>query len=169
MSTPSTFRLALPTIALLAATFVGACASAPSGDPGRESDAEDLVRVGYGTQERADVTGSVASVTAEDLSGQEITSLEDLIRGRFPGVSVRRLQNGGISLRIRGVSTFLGDGEPLYVIDGLPINSAPGAALMAVNPSDVVRIDILKDAGSTAIYGSRGGNGVVLITTKRAP
>ncbi len=123
----------------------------------------DQVRIGYGSQDQEDVTGAVVTVRAEDL-GREVTSFEDLVQG-LAGVTVRRLSNGGISLRIRGSSSFSSDDEPLYVINGVPIRAAPGQALMGVNPRDITRIDVLKDAGATAIYGSRGANGVVLIFT----
>jgi TonB-dependent starch-binding outer membrane protein SusC len=161
------FRLARNlTLALAAGSFVAACASggtrAPAVDP------ENEVRIGYDTQDRADLTGSVGSITAEEIAGQKVTRVEEMIEGRFAGVHVVRTRNGGMTLRIRGVSTLIGDSEPLFVIDGMPVHSAPGTALIGINPSDIARIDILKDAGATAIYGSRGANGVVLITTKRA-
>jgi TonB-dependent SusC/RagA subfamily outer membrane receptor len=155
------------TVVVFAAIFIGACASASSSTSAPAGDSDDQVRIGYGTQERTELTGSVGSVTAED-TGREVTSLADMISGRFAGVYVQHLPNGGISVRIRGASSLLGDGEPLYVIDGLPIQGPAGSALLGVNPRDVARIDILKDAGATAIYGSRGANGVVLITRKQA-
>lgn len=133
--------------------------------PGTSAEPPDQVRVGYGSQDRADVTGAVVSVRAEDL-GREVTSFEDLFQG-MAGVTVRRLANGGISLRIRGSASLSSDAEPLYVINGVPIRAEAGRALTGVNPRDVTRIDVLKDAGATAIYGSRGGNGVVLIFTAR--
>lgn len=163
----SSRRGAEAALLVLAASLAGGCASATSDNSGRSTDPDDEVSVGYGTQNRDEITGSVASVTAEDV-GQEVTRFEDLINGRFPGVQVFRLQNGGISLRIRGAASLVGSGEPLIVIDGLPIQSSAGSALMGVNPRDITRIDVLKDAGSTAIYGVRGANGVVLISTRRA-
>ncbi|NNK62475.1 MAG: TonB-dependent receptor plug domain-containing protein, partial [Gemmatimonadetes bacterium] len=117
------------------------------------------------SQDPAKVTGAVVSVRAADL-GREVTSFEDLVQG-LAGVTVRRLPSGGISLRIRGSSTFSSDAEPLYVINGVPMRAGPGQALMGVNPRNITRIDVLKDAGATAIYGSRGANGVVLIFTAR--
>ena len=155
------------TLALATGSYAVACAST-GGVPRPASDPEDEVRVGYDTQDRADLTGSVGSVTAEDIAGQKVTRVEEMIEGRFAGVHVVRTRNGGITLRIRGVSTLMGNSEPLFVIDGMPVHSGPGTALLGINPSDIARIDILKDAGATAIYGSRGANGVVLITTKRA-
>lgn len=123
----------------------------------------DQVRIGYGSQDQSEVTGAVVSVRAEDL-GREVTSFEDLVQG-LAGVTVRRLSNGGISLRIRGSSSLSSDAEPLYVINGVPIRAEAGYALVGVNPRDITRIDVLKDAGAAAIYGSRGANGVVLIFT----
>lgn len=160
---PSRFAPAGMTL-LLCALVTSACAGTTGGadaTPGRSEG----VQIGYGSQDRAEVTGAVISVRAEDI-GREITSFEDLFQG-LAGVTVRRLGNGGISLRIRGSSSFSSDAEPLFVINGVPIRSAPGGALMGVNPRDVTRIDVLKDAGATSIYGSRGANGVILIFTAR--
>jgi TonB-dependent SusC/RagA subfamily outer membrane receptor len=152
---------------LLTATAAAACAG--GGGPRLPPlEPENEVRVGYDTQERSKLTGSVGSVTAEDIAGQKVARVEEMIEGRFPGVHVVRGRNGAMTLRIRGVSTLMGSSEPLFVIDGMPVHSGSGMALAGVNPSDIARIDILKDAGATAIYGSRGANGVVLITTKRA-
>ncbi len=152
------------TVLGLGVVAAAGCAStleAPGTSPARP----EQVRVGYGSQDRADVTGAVVSVRAEDV-GREITSFEDLVQG-LAGVTVRRLANGGISLRIRGSASLSSDSEPLYVINGVPIRAASGQALMGVNPRDITRIDVLKDAGASAIYGSRGSNGVVLIFTTR--
>lgn len=137
----------------------------PSANDSSSVDASRDVRIGYGSQDPREVTGAVASVRAQDL-GRDVTSFEDLFQG-MAGVTVRRLNTGGISLRIRGSSSLSSDGEPLYVINGVPIRAAPGQALMGVNPRDVTRVDVLKDAGATSIYGSRGANGVVLIFTAR--
>lgn len=152
---------------LLGALAPAACAGTPAGNRAAveaPDEAPDEVQIGYGSQDRDDVTGAVTSIRVEEL-GREVTSFEDLFMG-VPGVTVRRLSNGGISLRIRGSSSFSSDGEPLYVINGVMIRAAPGQALMGLSPRDVTRIDVLKDAGATAIYGSRGANGVVLIFTE---
>ena len=173
------YRMALQSmrkaILVLATAFMAGCATMPgvdsnppAADPTRGNDSDDQVRVGYGTQDRDELTGAVSSVKAEDV-GREVTSIVDLIEGRLPGVYVQRLGNGGVSIRIRGASSFMGGGEPLFVIDGRTIMPPVSSALLAINPKDILRIDVLKDAGSTAIYGSRGSNGVILITTKRAP
>ncbi len=174
MSTPTAFRrLRESSFLLTAAALLVGCLATPGLDsdpngaesaPGSASD--DEVRVGYGTQDRDEVTGAVSSIRAED-AGREVTSIMDLIEGRLPGVSVRRLGNGEVSIRVRGASSFMGGGEPLFVIDGRPVMTPASSALMAISPRDVVRIDVLKDAGATAIYGSRGANGVIVITTRR--
>jgi TonB-dependent SusC/RagA subfamily outer membrane receptor len=128
----------------------------------------EQVSTGYGTQSRDEVSGSVASLDAKDTDNLRFTRIEELLQGRMAGVQVTRTSNGDLSLRIRGVGSFVGTGEPLYVVDGLPLEASGFAsALSGIAPQDVARIDVLKDAGTTAIYGSRGANGVVLITTKK--
>jgi TonB-dependent SusC/RagA subfamily outer membrane receptor len=162
----TTLRFPKAGAVLVLATIVAAgCASLSGGGDAGDEQPADEVRVGYGSQDRADVTGAVATVRSEDLD-REITSMEELFRG-LAGVTVRRLPNGGISLRIRGSASLSSSGEPLYVIDGVPIHAPPGQALMGVSAKDITRIEVLKDAGATAIYGSRGANGVVLIFTVR--
>ena len=156
-----------------ASAFAAGCATMsgagpPAADHERGESSDDQVRVGYGTQDRDELTGAVSSVRAED-AGREVTSIIDLIEGRLPGVYVRRLGNGEVAIRVRGASSVSGGGEPLFVIDGRPLMTPAGSALMAIGPKDILRIDVLKDAGATAIYGSRGANGVILVTTKRAP
>ena len=166
MTNFNTLRFAKAGTALvLAMVSAAACASTPGGENAGDDSPADEVRVGYGLQDRGALTGAVATVRAEDVD-REITSIEDLLQG-LAGVTVRRLPTGGISLRIRGSSSLSGGGEPLYVINGVPIHAAPGQALMGVSARDITRIDVLKDAGATAIYGSRGANGVVLISTVR--
>ncbi len=99
-----------------------------------------------------------------------VSRVEELIQGRIPGVHVVRLPNGDFSVRVRGAKTFgQGSDEPLYVVDGMPLmTTGLRNALMGIAPQDIARIDVLKDAGATAVYGSKGANGVILITTKRA-
>lgn len=106
------------------------------------------------------------SVTAEGIRRASGHSLEEILEGRVSGVSVLRTSNG-IAVRIRGYSSMLGGNEPLYVLDGIPINPGPGGALIGLSPNDIESIKVLKDPSSTALYGVRGANGVVLITTKR--
>ena len=133
---------------------------------------EDVVVVGYGTQRKTDLTGSVASLRGEKLHDQPVVSVEQALQGRMTGVQIQQTSGqpgAGISMRIRGVSSIAGGNEPLYVIDGLPqynddVRVANGLA--TINPSDIESVEVLKDASATAIYGSRGANGVVMITTK---
>ncbi|HEV8283061.1 MAG TPA: TonB-dependent receptor, partial [Chitinophagaceae bacterium] len=133
---------------------------------------EDVVVVGYGTQRKTELTGSVSSLRGEKLREMPIVSIEQAMQGRMAGVQVQQTSGqpgAGISLRVRGVSSIAGGNEPLYVIDGLPqfnddVRGANGLA--TINPSDIESIEVLKDASATAIYGSRGANGVVMITTK---
>lgn len=123
---------------------------------------KEVIAIGYGTVKRKDLTGSVASVSSNDFKAQPVQGLSDMIQGRVAGVTVTS-QSGDAAanskIRIRGNNSINGDNSPLYIIDGVPMGS--------FNPNDVESIEILKDASATAIYGSRGANGVVLITTKR--
>ncbi|MDB4881703.1 MAG: hypothetical protein JWL95_469 [Gemmatimonadetes bacterium] len=113
-------------------------------------------------------TASDASVKAGGPAQQSYASIEELIEGRAPGVQVLRRTDGTFALRIRGTSSPSGNNEPLIVIDGSPSSyTRSGQALAGINPHDVVRIDVLKDAASTAFYGMRGGNGVIVITTRQ--
>lgn len=127
---------------------------------------EELVVIGYGTQKKSDLTGSVSSVKGDQIHAQSVRNPVQALSGLAAGVQV--MQNSGepgsaLSVRIRGGNSILGGNEPLYVIDGLPITGS----LDNLNTNDIQSMEILKDASATAIYGSRGANGVVLITTKR--
>jgi TonB-dependent SusC/RagA subfamily outer membrane receptor len=114
------------------------------------------------------ITASAAStLCAEELSGIPVVQIEELIESRVPGVWAVRLASGSVSLRLWGPSTVYGDNEPLYVLDGMPLQMTPGRGLNWLNPADIQRIEILKDVSALAIYGVRGANGVVLITTRR--
>jgi TonB-linked SusC/RagA family outer membrane protein len=139
----------------------------------------DVVVIGYGTQRKSDLTGAVASVSQTALK-QPVSSFDQTLKGAAAGVQVTQTSGqpgGGVSIRIRGGSSIQGGNEPLYVIDGFPIyNSSPGTGILSgtnvnplssINPSDIESIDILKDASATAIYGSRGANGIVIVTTKK--
>lgn len=139
--------------------------------PQRVPDApapRDSVEVGYGARPRHEVTGAVSSVSGDSARRPAPTTVAEMLVGRFPGVDVVQLPGGGISVRIRGQRSFMGGNEPLYVVDGIPIQTAPGGVLMGIDPRDIQSIEVLKDAGATAAYGSRGANGVILITTKRS-
>ncbi|MFN2564253.1 MAG: TonB-dependent receptor plug domain-containing protein [Gemmatimonadaceae bacterium] len=155
------------------AAVLATMSSASACSTGRQSPsvaaARDSVSVGYGRQAREDVTGAITTLSEEDLDGQRVARVEELLQGRVPGVSVSRGPNGDFSVRIRGAQTFgHANDEPLYVVDGMPLmNGGLRTALMGIAPQDIARIDVLKDAGATAVYGSKGANGVILITTKR--
>lgn len=125
----------------------------------------DVVVVGYGTQKRENVTSSIVSVGAEEIRSRPVANALEAIQGKAAGVDVTTSERPGTmgSILIRGVRSISGGNSPLYVIDGVPLNFG---GIDAINPNDIERIDILKDASATAIYGSRGANGVVLITTK---
>lgn len=126
---------------------------------------EESVIVGYGSIKKRDLTGSVASASNADLIKSGVTNVSGALQGSLPGVQIQRSNNkpgGGYNILIRGLNTISGSTAPLVVIDGVQ-----GASLENINPDDIERIDVLKDASSTAIYGSRATNGVVLVTTKR--
>ncbi|WP_339865397.1 TonB-dependent receptor [uncultured Algoriphagus sp.] len=130
-----------------------------------EQELDEVVVIGYGSARRADLTGAVAQVNSDELNAFPTANVLQSLNGRAPGVQV--IQNngapgGGVSVRIRGANSIQGDNDPLYVIDGFPFSGNP----TNLNNSDIASIEILKDASATAIYGSRGANGVVLITTK---
>lgn len=148
---------------VVAALLLGGCASTQKERQSRPR--ADTVEVGYGKQPRSDVTGAISSMPV-DSNGAKVTTVADMIEGRFPGVEVIR-RSGGVSIRIRGARTLKGDSEPLYVVDGIP-SASRGGVLMDLDPRDIKSIDILKDAAATSVYGSRGSNGVILITTRRA-
>jgi len=146
---------------------------------------DEVVVIGYGSMKKSDLTGAVASITSEEIETVPIVSMEQAMSGKLAGVDVIQSSHapgGGITVRIRGGNSINSKVEPLYVIDGMPIYSdnsqiptngpndgvIPQMNLLAgLNPADIERIEVLKDASSTAIYGARGANGVVLITTKR--
>ncbi len=142
----------------------------------------DVVVVGYGVQKKSDLTSSISTIKSEQLSSTSITSLDQGIQGRAAGVAVLNTSGqpgAGTSIRIRGTSSINGNNEPLYVIDGVPVISDASTfstgtlknpalnPLTNINPNDIESIEILKDASATSIYGARGANGVVLVTTKQ--
>jgi TonB-linked SusC/RagA family outer membrane protein len=142
----------------------------------------DIVVIGYGTQRRKDLTGSVSSINAKEVKSQPVNSFNQALQGRVSGVQITQASNapgGGITIRVRGGNSISGSNDPLYVVDGYPLSipaSPTGAAsggapyanpLSTINPNDIESIEVLKDASATAIYGSRGANGVVIVTTRR--
>ncbi len=132
------------------------------------TELDEVVVVGYGTQSRSSVTGAVAKLTNENFTNFPITSIDQGIAGQLPGVQV--LQNSGAPgaapvINIRGIGTLTAGASPLVVVDGFPL--AENSNLNLINPTEIASIEILKDAAAAAIYGSRGSNGVILITTKK--
>jgi len=108
-------------------------------------------------------------VTSKDITNDPSQPVEQALAGRFPGVEVNRTPDGGVAVRIRGGSSIMASNEPLYVIDGVEIAPGPNGALTGINPYDIDSIEVLKDATSTAMYGSRGSNGVIIIKMKKPP
>lgn len=127
----------------------------------------EIVVVGYGTQKKSDVTGSVVSVSAEELSARPVTNALQALQGKAAGVDITSSERPGTigSVRIRGNRSLSASNDPLYVVDGVPLMSK--SSIETLNPRDIESIDILKDASATAIYGSRGANGVIIVTTKQ--
>ena len=161
-TTLSRLRSIGPTALLLAACHQGGAPRTAA-----RPVAPDTIQVGYGTQARRDVNGAISTVNSDVVRQGTITSFAEMLEGRVPGLEVRQAANGSISVRIRGQKSLLASGEPLFVIDGIPMQD--GSALISdLDPRDVQRIEVLKDAGSLAAYGSRGANGVILVTLKRA-
>lgn len=142
----------------------------------------EVVVVGYGTQERRDVTGSISTVKAIALRNNPATSFDAALQGRAAGVQVQQstgVPGSAVRIRVRGSGSISGGGDPLYVVDGVPIeakdysdenggtNALNTNSLAGINPNDIESMEVLKDAAACAVYGSRGANGVILITTKR--
>lgn len=189
-----TYRLAVgPNVTMIIVSFVGYgtqeisivgktavdVALAASG-----SNLNEVVVVGYGTARKRDLTGAVASVKAKDFNQGVINAPDQLIQGKVAGVQVTNntgAPGGATTVRIRGISSIRSGNSPLWVIDGVPLSggsAAPGLGsplggapgenpLNFINPNDIASIDVLKDASATAIFGSRGANGVVMVTTKK--
>ena len=126
---------------------------------------EEVVVVGYGTQKAGNVTGAVTGITAKEIEERPVNRIENALVGQMPGVYVQTTTGepgADLQIRVRGAASINASTDPLYVVDGVPVDNLRG-----INPTDVATIDVLKDAASAAIYGSRGNNGVVLVTTKR--
>lgn len=127
---------------------------------------DEIVVVGYGTVKKRDLTGSVASINAEKIEQIAVTNPALALQGRVPGVLVEQTDyapGGGLKIRVRGNRSFKASNDPLYVVDGMPLTTG----IEAITPSDIESIDVLKDASATAIYGARGANGVIIVTTKK--
>ncbi|MFR9634041.1 MAG: TonB-dependent receptor [Rikenellaceae bacterium] len=150
----------------------------------RNTEFEQVVVIGYGESRRSDLTGAIKGISSESTAGQGVSSAEQALLGRVAGVQVSQdySPGGSASILIRGANSMLGGTEPLYVVDGVPMEqltdasgenssgseSQSNSSMNFINPDDIESMEILKDASATAIYGARGANGVVLITTKSA-
>ena len=133
----------------------------------QDNKLDEIVVIGYGTQRKSDLTGSVSSVSAEDITVVPVSRVDQALQGRAAGVQVTQTSGApgaGTSIRIRGGNSITGSNEPLWVIDGIVVGT--NFNLNNINPNDIKSIEVLKDASSIAIYGSRGANGVVLVSTK---
>lgn len=157
--TEALMRQAARVPVLLLPLLLGCASSA------KQPAADGPVDIGYGTADRGNTTGAVHSADADDMRGVPYTRVEEMIAARFPGVSVRANPDGTYTIRIRGETSVNSNNDPLVVVDGVPAMNVE--ALAMINPREVERIDVLRDGGSTAIYGSRGANGVILIRTKQ--
>lgn len=127
--------------------------------------ADSVIVIGYGTVKKSDLTGAVARMDAKDIQDRPLARPETALQGKLAGVTVRTTTGepgADMQIRVRGAASVNASSDPLYVVDGIPINTLAG-----INPADIASIEVLKDAASAAIYGSRGSNGVVIVTTKR--
>jgi TonB-linked SusC/RagA family outer membrane protein len=125
----------------------------------------EVLVIGYGTKKKSDLTGSLSSLSSDDIVKSKAPNAQEALQGRMPGVDIKRSSGkpgADMVVEIRGVNSIYGNTQPLYVVDGIPV-----ANINDINPSDIERMDVLKDASSTAIFGSRGANGVVIVTTKK--
>lgn len=156
----------IPLILCVLVLTTGCASTRSSGQADRE--AQDAERISRGIAAIAGESAGIGdTVTSKDVENEPNTSLEQLLTGRVAGVQVFKHPNGGFSVRIRGESSIMGGNEPLYVVDGMQVMHNTRQGLNWLNVNDIEKIEILKSASDTAIYGVRGSNGVVLITTKR--
>lgn len=175
------FTLTVPQGATLVVSFIGyktqEVAAAPSVVVTLQDDAEllnEVVVIGYGSVKKNDLTGSVTAIKAEEINRGAITSPDQMLQGKVPGLLVTPASGdptGGATIRIRGAASLYASNDPLIVIDGVPVTAEGGAGmanpLASVNPNDIESYTVLKDASATAIYGSRASNGVIIIQTKK--
>jgi len=181
------FNLSIPENAIIQISYIGYITKEiPSGNQKHfqiqlaedSQSLDEVVVIGYGTMKKRDLTGSVSSIKADDIKKSPVTSLDQALQGKAAGVQVTQASSapgGQVAIRIRGGNSLSSSNEPLYVVDGYPVSAGTSAGgtgagqnpLSTLNTSDIASIEILKDASATAIYGARGANGVVLITTKR--
>ena len=166
------FQLTVPQGSSLIFSYVGYSSKEVKAAPEMEvtlqsafNDLDEVVVIGYGTVKRKDLTTAVSTIGEDDFENRPIVSAAQAIQGKAPGVAVQMptgAPGGSMTVRVRGTTSFNGSNEPLYVVDGVPVDNVD-----FLQPNDIENMQILKDASSAAIYGSRGANGVVLITTKQ--
>ena len=175
------FTLTVPQGSTLVVSFIGytsqEVAAAPSVVVELKEDSEmlsEVVVIGYGSVKKGDLTGSVTAIKAEELNRGVVTSPDQMLKGKVPGLLVTPASGdptGSATIRIRGAASLYANNDPLIVIDGVPVTPEGGAGmgnpLATVNPNDIESYTVLKDASATAIYGSRASNGVIIITTKK--
>lgn len=190
----STGKVNIAVLFLLGGATVINAQQTPKSDTIKTSNIDEVVMIGYGTQRRSEVNSAISSIKADDIADIKQVSVDQMLQGKLAGVTVSN-NNGqpgaAVSIRVRGTTSINGTSEPLYIIDGVPVSgdatgrstsgrpiagndfsSTGGSGSVAVSPisflspNDIESIDVLKDASATAIYGSRGANGVILITTK---
>lgn len=175
------FSLSAPEGATLVISFIGyrsqEVAAAPNLRITLNEDTEmleDVIVIGYGTVKKNDLTGSVVAIKAEDINRGVVTSPDQMLQGKVPGLLVTPASGdptGSATIRVRGAASLYASNDPLIVIDGVPVTAEGGAGmanpLATVNPNDIESYTVLKDASATAIYGSRASNGVIMITTKK--
>lgn len=146
----------LPSVAVACSLLAGIVSGCASGKTGFQDPA---------TQPPGD---RGTTVTADDINRAPVEPVEKSLAAKVPGLIIQRNADGTLSIRIRGATSIMGGNEPLYIVDGTPVLPGPNGGLPGLNPSDIASIEVLKDAGSTAFYGLRGANGVIVIKTKRA-
>ena len=167
------FSLSVPTNGMLVFSFIGFKSTEVPVAGKKEINVtltaesiglEEVVAIGYGTIKKRDITGSVASVKGDDLKAIPVASAAEALTGKLAGVQVTSTEgspDAEMRIRVRGGGSITQDNSPLFIVDGFPVNN-----ISSIAPSDIQSIDVLKDASSTAIYGSRGANGVIIVTTK---
>jgi TonB-dependent SusC/RagA subfamily outer membrane receptor len=147
--------MSVPTRALLAAFAIASMGCSGSREPASAAPQPAPTRT------------DASTIDAKDIAQEPGADIEKVLAGRIAGVVVTRATDGGVAVRIRGATSVYGNNEPLYILDGMAIQPGPGGSLTGLNPSDIESIKVLKDAADTAMYGSRGANGVIVIKTKR--
>ena len=154
-------------VALLSLTGAVSGACHHSARDSRAPLPADTLDTGYVSSVLEQGAGAVRSLGPEELARLRVKRVEELLAGRVPGLRVLPTSTGGFTVSIRGVSTVNGRGQPLFIIDGVPVTLLPGEEMTWLDPLEILHIDVLKDPAETSVYGARGANGVVVIRTSR--